>query len=169
MGRGLIVALLLASLAANVFLGGFVAGRLLGASQIEEARPDEIAGPPPRGGRGGPFPGDPSKLPPEVREVFRDAFIVNRAGLRSNRRAVLDARRDLAEILSADEWDRAAVEAAMARVRAAHDAEAAGQSKLMIDALEKLSVEERKALIASQFSEEPRRRRPFRRERSAPQ
>lgn len=143
MGRGVIVALLLSSLAVNVFLGGFVAGRILGAS------PDETADAPPVPGRGA-FPRDPSRLSPEARAAFRASFEANRADLRSGRRGVLAARRELAETLSADEWDRAAVEAAMEKVRIAREAQSSAQNRMLIDAFEKLSVEERKAFVAAQ-------------------
>ena len=138
MGRGLMIALA-ASLACNVFLGGFVAGRLLG----KHPHP-----PPPERGmiemRG--MMGAPGILSEEGREVFAAVFIERRGELRESRRAVREARRAMTESLGKQPWDQAAVDQAIAAFHQAQDGHRTVQTDLFVEAYKKLSAEDRKAL-----------------------
>ncbi len=131
-----LIILLVASLAANVFLGGFVAGKHWG---------------PQHGGMrhergGGPVPRDLDSLSPEGREAFRAAFRSEKADMRAAHEELRGLRKAFGETLAAEPFDRAKCEAALA---ALHAAEAEKQTALMtrlLDAFEKLSPADRKAL-----------------------
>lgn len=151
MGRGLMIALA-ASLACNVFLGGFVAGRLLG-------KPPH--GPPPERGmiemRG--MMGAPGILSEEGREVFAAVFAERRDALRQSRRAAREARRAMAESLNKQPWDQAAVDQAIAAFHQAQDDHRTMQTDLFVEAYQKLSAEDRKALTEHQSRRRGRRGR----------
>jgi uncharacterized membrane protein len=141
MGRGLTVLLIL-SLAANVFLGGFVAGRFVGG--------------PPHHPHLMPMPGDLSArgafrdleaLTPEERDAFRAVFKQKRGEFRKTMHDVFTLRTAFGEALAADPWDRARVEKALADLTAAEGARQTAVSMLLIDAFETLPAEKRKALV----------------------
>ena len=160
MKSGLAVALFV-SLAANIFLGGFVAGRMLAGPRgfmdgpgkfvaFADHKKDDRKGP----GRGAFFDGAlmfPAidALPPEKRELFKENFEASRDVLRANRTALVEKREAFTEALTAEPWDRAKAEAALVDLRTAADAQEATLSKLLIDVFEKLSPEERKALVTA--------------------
>lgn len=155
MRTGLTIALLI-SLGANMLLGGFIAGRLVGGPG-----PGGIAREAPP--RAGPiFFRDLDALTPEQRETFRAAFRAHsdeiRAGFRDSRRL----RQTLGEALAADPWDRARVEKALADLQAVEGAHEAAVAKAVIDAFETLPAEQRKALIEQGWrrhhADAPRRR-----------
>jgi uncharacterized membrane protein len=80
-------------------------------------------------GGGGGF----ADLPPEIRQEFREVLRENRGTLRRSLRELGQARRAMFEAAAARPYDRAAVEAAMARVRAASAAlQVAGQEVLLM-------------------------------------
>lgn len=80
-------------------------------------------------GRGGGF----ADLPPEIRQEFREVLRENRHTLRGPLRELGQARRAMFEAAAARPYDRAAVEAAMAQVRAASAAlQVAGQEVLLM-------------------------------------
>ena len=185
MGRGLIAVLAL-SLAANVFLGGFVVGRLVGAptqsaeqTGARDGRTYED-GVRDKGGKvkrklnpRGEFGPDAGaalffglrNAPPGVRETFREVFIANAADMRERRREIFEARDGLRDVLTAPDWDRAAAEAAIAKLMAAEQARRDTQNAAVLEAFSKLSDEDRKALseLAKAFrSDKGARGRPFR-------
>ena len=153
MGRGVIF-LLLASLAANVFLGGFVMGRFVGKPPASiEAKSDRKLY-----GRGsGRFLRHAGSLSPEGRDVFRQAFDAQRSELRELRRSSFQVRRSISEQLGAEEWDRQAVEAAFQSLRDSEAARSGLQHKLLIDAIEQLSPEDRALLIEESNKRRDRR------------
>ena len=139
MNRGLAIALF-ASLAINIFLGGFVVGRL--------------AGGPPHSGFGHPrheaglmmFP-DLDVLSPAGRETFREVFAARHEALRERHRELSRRRAAFTAALAADPWNRAKAEAALAELKAATDEQETAFAALIIDAFERLSTEDRKALV----------------------
>lgn len=139
MNRGLAIALF-ASLAVNIFLGGFVVGRL--------------AGGPPHSGFGHPrheaglmmFP-DLDALSPAGREMFREVFAARHQTLREHHRDLSRRRTAFTAALSADPFDRAKAKAALAELKAATDEQETAFAALIIDAFERLSAEDRKALV----------------------
>lgn len=155
MNRGLTI-LLAISVAANVFLGGFVAGRLLG-------------GPPQGKHVHSSFDGGRSfnwkmgreieELSPEAREAFRNVFAESRERLIENHRETKRLRKALSEALAADPWSRTQVEAAHAELRAAESAQQAALAELLIDAFEGLSAEDRKALTSAMDKRDMRKMR----------
>ncbi|MEQ8934875.1 MAG: periplasmic heavy metal sensor [Amphiplicatus sp.] len=144
MNRGLTI-LLAVSIAANVFLGGFVAGRLLGGPP--HGKPDHSFD----GGRtfSLKMAGEIEELSPEAREAFRKVFAESRERLIKNHRETKRLRKALSEALAADPWSRTQVEAAHAELRAAESAQQAALAALLIDAFEGLSAEDRKALTSA--------------------
>lgn len=147
MNRGLII-LLGVSLAANVFVGGLVVGRHFGGPlkhrghhAIEMARGFGPAG-----------HEEFAALSPAAREAFRKAFRPNREDLREKHAEMRRLRAAVAAAVAADPWERAAVEAALADLRAAEAEQATALSMLMIDAFEGLSAADRQALVKAMES-----------------
>lgn len=137
MGRGIAVALAL-SLAANVFLGGFVAGRIAGRPHFGEPPPDLALR------RGA--PDDFADLPPAARDSLKRVFIAHRAEGADLRRKAGALHREFAAALGADVFDRAAAEAIVDRIAAVEVSGRAGMARLLVEAAEGLSAEDRKAL-----------------------
>lgn len=137
-----LIVFLALSLAANVFLGGFVAGRVLG-------------GPPHHGAHGGPPPGAgrlpifsaAENLSPEGRKIFHETFKDGRAGLRGAFGDSLELRRAFGEALAAEPFDRAKAEAALATMQGADAENHRRVSALLIDAAEKMTPADRKVLV----------------------
>lgn len=137
MGRGIIIALA-ASLAANVFLGGFVAGRLIGGD-ADGASGRGISSR--HGGREA-F----ADLPPAARDSLKRAYLAHRAEGRGAADELKALHRDFVRVLSAEDFDRAA---ALAIADKADALERSGRTsfiKLVVNAADGLSVEDRKAL-----------------------
>lgn len=140
----LAVTILLAlSLAANVFLGGFVAGRLLGGPGLHR---------PPLGahGMGPPRPAliaAAESLSPEGREIFRKTFESEGAKLRADFGRSGELRRAFAEALAAEPFDRARSEAALAAMQAADAESHRAASLLFIEAAEKMTPADRAVLV----------------------
>ncbi|GAB4520108.1 MAG: hypothetical protein Kow00133_06360 [Amphiplicatus sp.] len=153
--------LLFVSLAANVFLGGFVAGRLVGG-------PPSFATP--SGHQGWPGRLDhnhaAATLSEEGREAFRGVFEAHRDEIKAGYREIRRLRRAYAETLAADPWNRARAEAALEALQEAEAAHERTMGRALLDAVERLSVEDRQALIKSM----EKKRRKWRREdrRSGP-
>ena len=142
MGRTIGVLLAL-SLAANVFLGGFVAGRLAGPnlSGFERGREDDRGGP--GGGRH-----DFDDLPPAAREKMKAAFKDKREEFARTFREGRALRDEFVGILTAETFDRAAAEAAAAKIEAFEEKRRRSMPRLVIDMMDGLSVEDRRALAA---------------------
>lgn len=142
MGRGLIV-ILVASLAANIFLGGFVVGRLVNepadkAVHSADARVER---------RGGPDR-NLEALSPEGREAFRAVF-ENRREMRAAGREEREAlQQNLRAAMVADPFDRNQVEEAMAALADVRNKRHLHQNENLLDALEKMSVADRQIIAA---------------------
>lgn len=137
MGRGIVIALAL-SLAANVFLGGFVAGRMAGGPHHRDGAPAFSMR------RDG--PDGFSDLTPAARDSLRRAFKARRAASREQFRAARELHEEFVDILGADVYDRAAAEALAAKFEAADNFGRAGMARLIVDAADGLSMEDRKSL-----------------------
>lgn len=141
MGRtiGILLAL---SLAANVFLGGFVAGRIA-APNLPGFGPDR--GNERHDGRGG-GRHDFDDLSPAAREKFRALFRENRreiaAAFREDR-AQLD---EFFSVLTAETFDRAAAEAVAAKLDVLEDKRRRAIRRLAIEVMDGLSLEDRRAV-----------------------
>jgi len=136
-GRGIAVALAL-SLATNVFLGGYVAGKIAGVPRLHHGPPGFDMS---RGGHG-----EFSDLPPSARESLKEAFLAHRADGAVMRREARALHEELIAVLIAEPWDRAAADAVVAKFEAAEIAGRAGMAKLLVEAADGLSAEDRKAL-----------------------
>lgn len=100
---GVLVALAL-SLAVNFTLGGFVSARLLGPH------------PPHRGGGGfSALLGSDRAYPPEMQDELRQAVFDDPA-MKERIRALIDSRRKMFEIMRADPYDPAALQAVLAEI-----------------------------------------------------
>lgn len=157
MNRGVIIALTL-SLAANVFLGGFVAGRMMGP---------RFHGPPPAlsddlmaMGR--------EALPPEALRELRQAMLAERHAFREIRRESAAIRMAFIEALSAEEFDRATADAAAARIAAAEGERRARAAAMLVDVAAKLSPEDRKAFAQALRANHERRRHRMPHHRESP-
>lgn len=147
--------LLAVSLAANVFLGGFVAGRLLGDPPHHRLAIMREGGHAPI-----PFFGAADALSPEGRRVFHDTFSGKRRDMRAAFVETQRLRQALAEALAAEPFDRARAEAALTAVQSSDAANQRAVVALVLDAAERLSPEDRKALAsAHERRHEGRRRR----------
>lgn len=151
MGRGLIIALG-ASLALNVFAGGFIAGRLLG--EPPRRAPIETAG-----------PVDPFRLmrhagslPPEAREAFRGSLREARGPMREDFRKMRALREELRAVIRAEEWDEAEARRLFGVIAARQGDQLSRLEDALIEALGSLSAEDRRLLIESAESREAERR-----------
>lgn len=135
MGRGVIILLAL-SLAANVFLGGVVAGKMLGGPHFHHRFSGFD------GGRHGHF----DDLSPAAREALKRAFVEHRRAQEGQRATMHDLHREFIAALSADAWDRAAAEAVAQKLEAVEPPERAAMARLIIDAADNLSADDRKAI-----------------------
>ena len=106
MNRSIVIALAL-SLAANVFLGGYVAGRI-GAGPHRDRGPH---------GHDLRRPGDDfADLTPAARESLKRIFVEHREGRTLIRREASDLTDELAAVLSAQDFDRAGAIEALERL-----------------------------------------------------
>ncbi|HBS36415.1 MAG TPA: hypothetical protein DEA50_15270 [Parvularcula sp.] len=140
MGRtiGILLAL---SLAANVFLGGFVAGRVAGPG----------FGPFDHGRRGHDARGSDARLefealPEAAREKLRAVFRANRAEFASTLREGRALQREFIAILTAETIDRAAAEAAAARIESFEAERRRSTPRLFVSVMDGLPPEDRRAL-----------------------
>lgn len=154
MGRGIGFALAV-SLALNVFAAGFFAGRVIGGDREDPAEIANIRGEP-----------DPfalmrhaHNLPNDAREPFRTAFQEQLPELRSRNRQMRQHRRQLAELIAADEIDRAAVRTMMQKMHELQSAQHAAFSKAFVEAIASLPPEERRALLMKSAHHGPHHRR----------
>lgn len=142
MGRtiGILLAL---SLAANVFLGGFVAGRIAGpgAGAFEHGR-----GPHGHRGPGADFHRELEALPDAAREKLRAQFRKNRAEVAATFREGRALRQEFVAILTAETFDRAAAEAVAAKIEAFEAERRRSTPRLVIEVMDGLSAEDRRAL-----------------------
>lgn len=151
---------LVASLAANVFLAGFVGGRIFAGPHGPHGPPGRH-GPPPgaRGGDPARVIGEAVALSPTARAAVREAVAARRGEFRKSRRAAFAARERLRATLVAEPFDRAATEAALADMRAEALVREETMTELLLDVFEALPAEERAALAEAAAEERDRRRR----------
>ncbi len=150
MGRGVTIALgalLFISLALNVFALGHVSGRVIAGQN--PAPPPQVENHRPRGG----FE-DPLKimryaedLSPELRQAFRESFREQLPAMREAHGQMRDLRRELAALMSAEEWDDAAIEAKLEDIRALEARQQKAFTGAFIGVFEDIPADERKALI----------------------
>lgn len=89
-------------------------------------------------------------LPPEHRAAYRQAARQALRAAREDIRAVREARRDVAELVRADPFDRQALEQALGRLRTAQGVVEARSQTVVIDVLADMTVEERR-VVADQW------------------
>lgn len=153
-----VTAALLVSLAINIGLVSFMAGRMAGGAPLR--------------------PGGPAasvafldRATPETRALLRDAFIDRRNDARPPRVETGERRIALRDAVLAEPFDRARVEAAYAAFRAAEFDMHKVNGAIVIDVLAKLPLDERKALVNALAAPDGGRRafRPgMRRDRAPP-
>jgi Spy/CpxP family protein refolding chaperone len=152
MGRtiGILLAL---SLAANVFLGGFVMGRVAGPGLPGFGHERGEGGHGARhGGRD-----DFRELSPAAREKVRASF---RKGRKEMAAAVRDSdalREEFIRVLTAETFDRAAAEAVAARIEAFEKERRPSMSRVIIDVMDGLSAQDRRIvarLVERRMAEE---------------
>lgn len=161
MGRGLII-LLVISLGLNIFAIGHLSGRLIAGGKP----PHSVETPGPRGGFDNPFRlmRQADALPPELRDDFRAAVREQLPSLRAEHRNMRNLRRELGVLMSAEEWDGAAVSAKLEEIRAAQGRQQTAFNTAFMRAFESLPAEERQRLI-EEASQRRKDRRKDRRER----
>lgn len=158
MSRSLII-VLVASLALNVFAGGFIVGRVL-APQPE---PPVFAEGPAMRGADNPFRvmRYAEALPRETRMSFREAFRTQLPELRERHREVRRLRVELALLMQADEWDRDAVLAKLEEIDAAQEGQRDAFNAAYVKAFGSLTLEDRRLLIEQAASRRAERRKRF--------
>jgi Spy/CpxP family protein refolding chaperone len=136
-GRGIAIVLAL-SLAANVFLGGYVAGKLAGGHggrdrhHVFVKHHDAMEG----------F----SDMTPAARESLKSAFMAHRAESRERHRQTRALNAEFTAALGADQFDRAALDAIISKLDAVDLSGRTGMARLIVEAAEGLSAEDRKSL-----------------------
>ncbi|WP_375203668.1 periplasmic heavy metal sensor [Hyphococcus sp.] len=148
MGRGVIIglaALLFVSLAVNIFALGHVSGRMIAGQPPQHH--DVKHGP--RGGFEDPFKimRYAEELSPELRERFRGAFREQLPVMRQSHREMGGLRRELGELMSAEDWDEAAILAKLDEIDAVQESQRDAFNKAFMSAFESLPADERKRLI----------------------
>lgn len=146
MGRTIGI-LLAISLAANVFLGGFVAGRVAGPNLpgFDHGRDKDGRGHEGRGGHRGGHP-DFDGLSPAAREKLKASFQKNREEIAGAFREGRALRDEFIGILTAETFDRAAAEAAAAKLEAFDEKRRGSMPRLVIEVMDGLSAEDRRAV-----------------------
>jgi len=154
---------LVVSLIVNALLIGLIIGGGLGKRRD---------GPPPHPG-GSEMEiarGMESVVEGEDRAAMRQALRAAFERSRGERRELRQARRDLSQLLGAEPYDREAVLAGFARLRTADSNMKAGLHDELAIQLEKLSAEQRRAMLrfvenSARHPRRPDQRRPMRRQR----
>ena len=147
MGRGVAIALgalLFISLGINVFTLGHMSGRIIAGQPPAHG---EKHGP--RGGFDDPFKilRDAENLSPELHQQFRESFREQLPAMREEHRAKGALRRELGVLMSAEEWDRAAIDAKLEELRLVEDRQQKAFADAFLDVFESVPAQERKALI----------------------
>lgn len=141
MGRtiGILLAL---SLAANVFLGGFVAGRIAGPNLpgFDQGR-DKDGHRAHRGGRP-----DLDGLSPAAREKLKASFQKHREEIAGTFREGRALREEFISVLTAETFDRARAEAVAAKLEAFEEKRRESMPLIFIEVMDGLPLEDRRAV-----------------------
>lgn len=156
MNRSLII-ILIASLALNIFAGGFFIGRLIApqpALPVVAEGPGEMRGPdnPYRMMR---YAG---ALPSQSREAFRAAFRLQLPELREHHAETRRLRLELSGLMQAEELDREQIAAKLAEIAAAQKLQRDAFNTAYVDAFGRLSLEERQLLLLEAAARREKRR-----------
>jgi len=161
--------LLFLSLAANVFMVGrmsvlAVAGHHAGPPmmQTEERRP------PRSGGFEDPFRimHDADGMSPELRDAFRESFRAQLPEMREFHKQMRGLRRELGVLMSAEDWDAAAIDAKLDEIKALQARQQDAFTDAFTSVFETLPADERKRLIDSANERRKARYDRFRQRRS---
>ena len=99
------------------------------------------------------------KLPRERRQELRQQFREGRGELRRHGHSLVGPLKELANALSASNFERTRVEAAVAALRQSHDTRASARQKFLLDFVDALTPEERQILGAKILRRVERRER----------
>lgn len=157
MGRGLMI-LLVVSLGLNIFALGHFSGRLL-AGDKPPSREHIMHGH--HGKFGDPFHvmGYADELSPELRQRFRAEIKKELPSLREHHDQMKELRRELGDLMSADEWDGEAIAAKLDEIGALQDSQRRAFNRAFMSAFEALPAEQRKLLIETAKERRAERRR----------
>ena len=144
--KWLLLALLL-SLAVNLFIGGILVGRWFRDQPVESLRTEASLAQQNQRPVFAMFQRISRKLNSEERRLFRDAVVSHRAELRSAYRGVRQARQALRRTLRAEPYDRQALEAALAELRARKDTFERTLHRAALDGIERLPPAGRQRLV----------------------
>ena len=86
------------------------------------------------------------KLPSERRDKLRDQFKEGRKALRGQRHSFIGPLKELANALSAPQFDQARLDAAVMALRMTHDSHASARQDLLLKFVDALTPDERKIL-----------------------
>lgn len=142
------MALLVASVGANLFLGGLLVGRWVAPRPMTMAGPP-MGGPPDRTLRG-PIDRMAQSLPAEQRAEFERALTQRRREAAEAGRAMQEARMKVRDALIAERFDRAALDLALVELRAQNDRLQKSFHDGIADAAQRLPLEARRRLYESQ-------------------
>lgn len=149
MGRGIAITLgvlLFVSLGLNIFVLGHMSGRMLAGGHKP---PHHSEGRGPRGGFEDPLKimRDAEDLSPELRDSFRSAFREQLPSMRETHSEMGALRRELGVLMSAEEWDDAAISAKLGEIRSIQDRQYDAFNDAFISVFKELPAAERKRLI----------------------
>jgi len=145
--RSTLMVLLALSVAANVFLGGFVAGRMLGGPPHHRPPIGAPQGPHGMGPQRPPLIVAAESLSPEGRKIFRETFEAQGERLRKDFETSRDLRRAFAEAVASEPFNRTKAEDALAALQASESESHRAAATLVIDAAEKMSPADRALLV----------------------
>ncbi|MGE0724545.1 MAG: periplasmic heavy metal sensor [Alphaproteobacteria bacterium] len=142
--RWLLPTALVASLAANVFMGSVLVGQF--AHQRTQSDFGVFQS----------FRRFTETMPSETRDIVRESFLARRPDMRRNRAVLREARTAVRTALAAEPYDRAAVERAFERLRQANEALSHSAQEAIIEAAGKLPPDQRRRI--AEVRERPRQR-----------
>ncbi len=165
MNRSLL-ALLIVSLGLNIFIGGFWAGRMIGGAHQQENIEDHPSARNERVRRGGLRLGAigvaRDDIPRELRGALRQSMRETRAERLRDREEMWDLRGQLHDALIQDPVDRAAAQELLQSLNALNRKREERAALMMLEFLEGLPAEERRAVLergAQRLEGRSRRRR----------
>lgn len=149
--RKLAIALAI-SIGLNLFLGGAITSAWLVKRQYGGLRP------PPQAGMAGDFDfrGGLAALGGEARPLAREVRREYGPRLREAGKAIHDARREVGRMLRADEIDPAKLNAALADLRARSDGAQAVMHQVLMEAITKLTPDQRRKFLEAATRRGPR-------------